>query len=378
MAKIMISAGEASGDVHAAALTREILKLDPTAQVYGMGGDGLRAAGGEVLFDIKDHGVMGLVEIIRKLPALFRLRSDFAEVMDKRRPDCLVTIDYPGFNMRLAKVARAKGIPVISFIAPSAWAWRKGRAKNVAKLVNKVAAIFPFEYEVYKEAGADVEFMGHPLVDIVQPSLPVAEAVAKAGKHEGRPLVLLLPGSRLQEIQRLLPSMLEAAKIMVKANPALEFVMPRAGTIPRVMLEEEINRAGIHVSITEGNNYDVMGVADVALAASGTVTLEAALCRLPSVIVYKTAPLTAFIVRRLLNIADIGLPNIVAGRHILPELLQEDATPAKMAAEVLHLLEPAAHAQALADLDDVKKRLGEPGAVRRVAELTLRVAGEKA
>ena len=378
MAKIMISAGEASGDVHAAALTREILKLDPTAQVYGMGGDGLRAAGGEVLFDIKDHGVMGLVEIIRKLPALFRLRSDFAEVMDKRRPDCLVTIDYPGFNMRLAKVARAKGIPVISFIAPSAWAWRKGRAKNVAKLVNKVAAIFPFEYEVYKEAGADVEFMGHPLVDIVKPSLPVAEAVAKAGKHEGRPLVLLLPGSRLQEIQRLLPSMLEAAKIMVKANPALEFVMPRAGTIPRVMLEEEINRAGIHVSITEGNNYDVMGVADVALAASGTVTLEAALCRLPSVIVYKTAPLTAFIVRRLLNIADIGLPNIVAGRHILPELLQEDATPAKMAAEVLHLLEPAAHAQALADLDEVKKRLGEPGAVRRVAELTLRVAGEKA
>ena len=378
MAKIMISAGEASGDVHAAALTREILKLDPTAQVYGMGGDGLRAAGGEVLFDIKDHGVMGLVEIIRKLPALFRLRSDFAEVMDKRRPDCLVTIDYPGFNMRLAKVARAKGIPVISFIAPSAWAWRKGRAKNVAKLVNKVAAIFPFEYEVYKEAGADVEFMGHPLVDIVQPSLPVAEAVAKAGKHEGRPLVLLLPGSRLQEIQRLLPSMLEAAKIMVKANPALEFVMPRAGTIPRAMLEEEINRAGIHVSITEGNNYDVMGVADVALAASGTVTLEAALCRLPCVIVYKTAPLTAFIVRRLLNIADIGLPNIVAGRHILPELLQEDATPAKMAAEVLHLLEPAAHAQALADLDDVKKRLGEPGAVRRVAELTLRVAGEKA
>ena len=378
MAKIMISAGEASGDVHAAALTREILKLDPTAQVYGMGGDGLRAAGGEVLFDIKDHGVMGLVEIIRKLPALFRLRSDFAEVMDKRRPDCLVTIDYPGFNMRLAKVARAKGIPVISFIAPSAWAWRKGRAKNMAKLVNKVAAIFPFEYEVYKEAGADVEFMGHPLVDIVQPSLPVAEAVAKAGKHEGRPLVLLLPGSRLQEIQRLLPSMLEAAKLMVKANPALEFVMPRAGTIPRVMLEEEINRAGIHVSITEGNNYDVMGVADVALAASGTVTLEAALCRLPSVIVYKTAPLTAFIVRRLLNIADIGLPNIVAGRHILPELLQEDATPAKMAAEVLHLLEPAAHAQALADLDDVKKRLGEPGAVRRVAELTLRVAGEKA
>ena len=280
--------------------------------------------------------------------------------------------------MRLAKVARAKGIPVISFIAPSAWAWRKGRAKNVAKLVNKVAAIFPFEYEVYKEAGADVEFMGHPLVDIVKPSLTREAAAAKAGKHEGRPLVLLLPGSRLQEIQRLLPTMLAAAKLMVKADPALEFAMPRASTIPRALLEEELDRAGIHVNIIEGNNYDVMSIADVALAASGTVTLEAALCGLPSVIVYKTAPLTAFIIRRLLNIADIGLPNIVAGRHIFPELLQEDATPEKMAAEVLHLLEPAVHAQALTDLADVKKRLGEPGAVRRVAELTLRVAGEKA
>lgn len=378
MTKIMISAGEASGDVHAAALTKEILKIDPTAQVYGMGGDGLRAAGGEVLFDIKDHGVMGLVEIILKLPSFFRLRSDFAKVMDQRRPDCLVTIDYPGFNMRLAKVARDKGIPVIAFIAPSAWAWRKGRAKKVAKLVNKVAAIFPFEYEVYKEAGADTEFMGHPLVDIVKPNLSPAEAAAKAGKHEGRPLVLLLPGSRLQEIQRLLPAMLEAAKLVLKANPEVEFTMPRAGTIPREMLEEEIKRAGVHVNIVEGDNYDVMSVADVALAASGTVTLEAALCRLPSVIVYKTAPLTAFIVRRLLNIADIGLPNIVAGRHILPELLQEDATPENMAIAVLGLLEPEAHAQALKDLDEVKIRLGEKGAVRRVAELTLRVAGDKA
>ena len=378
MTKIMISAGEASGDVHAAALTKEILKIDPTAQVYGMGGDGLRAAGGEVLFDIKDHGVMGLVEIILKLPSFFRLRSDFAKVMDQRRPDCLVTIDYPGFNMRLAKVARDKGIPVIAFIAPSAWAWRKGRAKKVAKLVNKVAAIFPFEYEVYKEAGADTEFMGHPLVDIVKPNLSPAEAAVKAGKHEGRPLVLLLPGSRLQEIQRLLPVMLEAAKIVLKANPEVEFTMPRAGTIPREMLEEEIKRAGVHVNIVEGDNYDVMSVADVALAASGTVTLEAALCRLPSVIVYKTAPLTAFIVRRLLNIADIGLPNIVAGRHILPELLQEDATPENMAIAVLGLLEPEAHAQALKDLDEVKIRLGEKGAVRRVAELTLRVAGDKA
>ncbi|MEG2343603.1 MAG: lipid-A-disaccharide synthase [Acidaminococcaceae bacterium] len=376
--RIMISAGEASGDVHAAALTKALLQLEPTAEIYGMGGQGLRDAGGEVLFDIKDHGVMGLVEIICKLPDLFRLRSSFAEVMATRRPDCLVIIDYPGFNMRLAKVARAQGIPVISFISPSAWAWRKGRAKSVAQLVTKVAAIFPFEYEVYKAAGADVEFMGHPLVDIVHTNLTVEAACLKAGKHQGRPLVLLLPGSRLQEIKLLLPDMLAAAKLIRQANPQIEFAMPRAGTIPMELLTTAIAEAGVPVTITEGDNYDMMSVADAALAASGTVTLEAALCGLPTVIIYRTSPLTAFIVKRLLTIPDIGLPNIVAGRHILPELLQADASPEKMSAAILQMLEPTAYARLQADLDFVKERLGAPGAVRRVAELTLRVAGDKA
>ena len=171
MAKILISAGEASGDIHAAAVTAALKKIDSAIEVFGMGGDALRAAGGEVLFDIKDHGVMGFVEVIKKLPDLFKLRSDFARVMDERKPDCLVVVDYPGFNMKLAKVAHDKGIPVVSYIAPSAWAWNKGRAKNVAKIVDKVACIFPFEYDVYEEAGAPVEFVGHPLLDIVRPSM---------------------------------------------------------------------------------------------------------------------------------------------------------------------------------------------------------------
>ena len=176
MAKILISAGEASGDIHAAAVTAALKKIDSSVEVFGMGGDALRAAGGEVLFDIKDHGVMGFVEVIKKLPDLFKLRSDFARVMDERKPDCLVVVDYPGFNMKLAKVAHDKGIPVVSYIAPSAWAWNKGRAKNVAKIVDKVACIFPFEYDVYKEAGAPVEFVGHPLLDIVKPAWERTEA----------------------------------------------------------------------------------------------------------------------------------------------------------------------------------------------------------
>ena len=377
MAKILISAGEASGDIHAAAVTAALKRIDSTTEVFGMGGDELRAAGGEVLFDIKDHGVMGFVEVIKKLPDLFKLRREFARVMDERKPDCLVVVDYPGFNMKLAKLAHDKGIPVVSYIAPSAWAWNKGRAKNVAKIVDKVACIFPFEYDVYKEAGAPVEFVGHPLVDIVHPTMERAEAEAWVGKEPGRPLVLLMPGSRLMEIERMLDVILEGAKLLQKHMPQVQFAMPRAGTIPLEMLQSKIQTSGLEVKITEGHNYDLFSVADLALATSGTVTLEAAMCGLPSVILYRTSAITAFIARRVINIPNIGLPNIVAGRQILPELLQEELTPAKLAATAVELLAPERRPQLEANLAYMKERLGEPGAVNRVAQLILRIAEEK-
>lgn len=377
MAKILISAGEASGDIHAAAVTAAIKKIDSSAQIFGMGGDALRAAGGEVLFDIKDHGVMGFVEVIKKLPDLFKLRSDFAKVMDERKPDCMVVVDYPGFNMKLAKLAHDKRIPVVSYIAPSAWAWHKGRAKNVAKIVDKVACIFPFEYDVYKEAGASVEFVGHPLLDIVHPSMDKAEAEAWAGKEAGRPLVLIMPGSRLMEIEKMLPNLLAGAKLLQKQMPQVQFAMPRAGTIPVELLQDKIKDSGLKIKITEGHNYDLFSVADLALATSGTVTLESALCGLPSVIVYRTSALNAFIARRVINIPNIGLPNIVAGRQILPELLQEDFTPEKLAATAAELLLPESRQRLNDDLSYMKQRLGEPGAVGRVAQLILKMAEEK-
>ena len=377
MAKILISAGEASGDIHAAAVTAALKQIDSSVEVFGMGGDALRAAGGEVLFDIKDHGVMGFVEVIKKLPDLFKLRSDFARVMDERQPDCLVVVDYPGFNMKLAKVAHDKGIPVVSYIAPSAWAWNKGRAKNVAKIVDKVACIFPFEYDVYEEAGAPVEFVGHPLLDIVHPTMERAEAEAWAGKEAGHPLVLLMPGSRLMEIEKMLPTLLEGAKLLKKQLPEVQFAMPRAGTIPLELLQRKIKASGLEIKITEGHNYDLFSVADLALATSGTVTLEAALCGLPSVIVYRTSALNAFIARRVINIPNIGLPNIVAGRQILPELLQEDFTPANVANTAVELLAPERRPQLEANLAYMKARLGEPGAVNRVAQLILRIAEER-
>lgn len=377
MTKVLISAGEASGDIHAAAVTAAIKKLRPDTEVFGMGGDALRQAGGEVLFDIKEHGVMGFAEIICKLPALFRLRNSFVKVMDERKPDCLVVVDYPGFNMKIAKIAHEKGIPVVSYISPSAWAWHKSRAKKVARIVDKVAAIFPFEYDVYHEAGADTVFVGHPLLDIVKTSMPRCEAEAFAGKKAGRKLILLMPGSRLMEIEKMLPVLLEAAKVIKQRMPEVDFAMPRAGTIPLSMLEEKIKAAGIEVKITEGHNYDLFSVADLALATSGTVTLEAALCGLGSIIVYRTSAINAFIARRVINIPNIGLPNIVAGRQVLPELLQEDFTPEKVAQAAWELLQPERNAQMKRDLDYVRERLGRPGAVERVAELVLKIAEEK-
>lgn len=377
MTKVLISAGEASGDIHAAAVTAAIKKLRPDTEVFGMGGDALRQAGGEVLFDIKEHGVMGFAEIICKLPALFRLRNNFVKVMDERKPDCLVVVDYPGFNMKIAKIAHEKGIPVVSYISPSAWAWHKSRAKKVARIVDKVAAIFPFEYDVYHEAGADTVFVGHPLLDIVKTSMPRCEAEAFAGKKAGRKLILLMPGSRLMEIEKMLPVLLEAAKVIKQRMPEVDFAMPRAGTIPLSMLEEKIKAADIEVKITEGHNYDLFSVADLALATSGTVTLEAALCGLGSIIVYRTSAINAFIARRVINIPNIGLPNIVAGRQVLPELLQEDFTPEKVAQAAWELLQPERNVQMKRDLDYVRERLGRPGAVERVAELVLKIAEEK-
>ena len=374
MSRILISAGEASGDLHAGSVTRAIKQLEPEAEIFGMGGDCLREAGGEVLFDIKDHSVMGFVEVLKRLPDIWKLRSAFIELMDCRRPDVLLTIDYPGFNMRLAKLAKERGIKVVSFIAPSAWAWRPSRAAGVVKVVDKIASIFPFEYDLYKSYGADIEFVGHPLVDMVKPSLPRTEAEQLAGKRAGHPLVLLMPGSRTMEIQRLLPDMLAAAKILKQMRPDIDIAMPRAVTIAREMLEAPVKQAGLDIKLTEGHNYDVMSVADLAIATSGTVTLEAALCGLGCEILYKASPISFWIAKQVVEIPHIGLPNIVAGRLIEPELLQDDCIPEKIAGTALELLEPKRYELLQKDLQEVKEKLGAPGAVKRVAELVLRMA----
>lgn len=376
MPKIFISAGEASGDLHAGALTREILKLCPQAEIYGMGGSCLREAGGEVIFDIKDHGVMGLVGVIKKLPALFALKKELEKTLDERRPDCVLTIDYSEFNTYVvAKAAYERGIPIVSFIPPSAWAWRKGRAHYLAKRSSVVATIFPFEHQVYLEAGANSKYVGHPLVDIVKPSLTKAQALKLAGKQDGELLILLLPGSRKQEIEKMLPVMLDACLLIKQQYANARFCMPQAATITLEQLNEHLSKVPLDVNIVQGNNYDIMQVADLALATSGTVTLEAALCDLPSIIIYKTSALNALIFRNIVKIPNIGLPNIVMGRRILPELLQEQATAANIAAQANEILQPENMLKIKQDLAEMRQKLGSGGAVNKVASIVLDICG---
>ncbi len=375
--KVFISAGEASGDLHAAALTRAILQQDPSAQVFGMGGEALAAAGGEVVFNYKEYSVMGFVEVLKALPRLLGLKKAFRRLMEERRPDVFVTVDYPDFNMRVAKEAKALGIPVFSYIPPSAWAWRRGRAKMVAGLCTKVACIYPFAAQVYQEAGANVEFVGNPLVDIVQPEMSPQEAEAFLGKRPGHPVVLLLPGSRVKEITGVLPVMLQALPLIKKQQPDVDFVLQKAPSIDRDLLDSLLARSPEPVKVVEGHNYDVMTASDAALATSGTVTLEAALCGLPSVICYRASALSIFLARHLVYVKYIGLPNILAGKEILPELIQENMTPERMASAVLAFLEPEGARSVRRELQQAVAKLGKPGAVDRTAALILETAKEK-
>ncbi|WP_312563039.1 lipid-A-disaccharide synthase [Anaerospora sp.] len=373
--KIMISVGEASGDLHGASVATALKLLQPDVQLVGMGGQAMRDAGVDIIYDIADLGVIGFVEVVKNLRRLFKLRDSLSDYMEQEQPDVLVIIDYPGFNVRLAKVAQQKGIPVVSYISPSAWAWGKGRAKELAQIVERVAAIFPFEADVYREAGAKVTFVGHPLLDIVKPAMERDEALRHFNARSDQYHILLMPGSRQQEITSLLPDMLAAGEKIVEQVPNCQFFLPVASTISREMLQNIIDRYKIPVTVTVGNNYDLMNICDLAVASSGTATLETSLMKVPTVIVYRLATLTYVLGKMLVKIPNIGLPNIIAGRRIMPELLQSEVTPDNIARQSIALLtDKNIRDQAMADLIEVRAKLGETGAVNRVAQVIMEVA----
>lgn len=378
MVKIMISAGEASGDLHGANLAKAIKSICPEAELFGMGGAKMADAGVEILQGIDELGVIGLFASLGLVRKLFKIRDAMLSELKKREADVLVVIDYPEYNTRFAKKVYEMGIPVVFFISPSAWAWRKGRAKDVAQISDRVASIFPFEAEVYRDAGANVTYVGHPLVDIVKPSLSSEEARIHFEMDPMKKQILLMPGSRRQEIETLLPPMMDAAEILVEKDPNLEFFLPLASTISRKAIETMTKGKKAIVRIVEGDAYDLMSVCQVGIIGSGTATLEAALLHVPSVIVYQVSPMTYWLGRKLVKLNHFGLPNIVAQKEILPELIQKEVTGEKIAEKLSNwLYNEKEYQRVLESLSEMKEKLGRGGAVRRTAEVVLEVAKEK-
>lgn len=373
--KIMFSAGEASGDMHAAAVAAEIRKICPDAELFGMGGSGMVRAGVRIIYDIQQLGIIGVVEVIRHLPMFFRLRSFLREAMEKEKPDVLVCVDYPGFNMKIAHAAKELGIPVVYYIAPTIWAWNKSRAGPIARDVAQVASIFPFEAEAYEKAGAAVTFVGHPLVDVVRPSMTKEEAMDHFQADREARRILLMPGSRKNEVADLLPVMLKTAEHLAEEMPC-QFFLPKAETISGEFLDAYLAKApGLRLMVTEGNQYDLMQICDACVASSGTATLETALMELPTVLVYRLSPVTWILARLLVNIRYAGLPNLLLGREVTPELLQNRVTEEN----IYGILKPwlsdeTLRRQVIEELKTVRTALGAGGAVRRTAELILHTA----
>ena len=327
----------------------------------------MAAAGVRLVRNYRDYNVMGFIEVVKNLRRILKLLDDLTEIIRAERPDLLVLIDYPDFNWRLAKRVKKLGIKILSYIPPSAWAWRKGRAKDCAAIADVFIAIFPFELPVYQQAGAKIFFLGNPLVDTVKPSMSRSEARKFFGVKESERVILLMPGSRKQEIKLLLPQMLAATKFLQPAK----FFLPVADGV-----ENLIDTAKLDIKLVESaRRYDLMSMADAAIATSGTVILEAALLNLPCVVLYKMAPLNFFIGKLLVDIKFFSLPNLLANEKILPELLQNDVTPEKISAEVLSLLNN--RERVVKNLQAACAKLGGEGAASRVAKKILETANEK-
>ena len=363
-------AGEASGDLHGAYLLEALRKIDPQVRCFGMGGDALHRAGMTLVVHHRSISVVGITEVFFKLRVILKALRELKQSLDRERPDLVILVDFPDFNFRLAKAAHRRGIPVLYYISPQVWAWRSGRVRLIRKWVRKMIVFFPFEVPLYRAAGVDVEWVGHPLLDIVKPSLSKQEALRKFNLSPDQPVVALLPGSRESEIGKLLPALLASAQLLLREIPTLQFVIPLASGISQEILSPWVRESPIPVKVVAEMTYDVMNVADLLITASGTATLEGAILGRPMVIIYKVSPLSYWIGRMLVRVDHIGMVNLVAGKGLMPELLQKDANPEKIAAESLPILKDLVLRRQMTEgTEGVRRNLGEPGAVGRAASI---------
>ncbi len=376
---VAIVAGEASGDMHGASLVLALKKLDPTLRFYGVGGEKMRSAGVELLADSAEMAVVGLTEVFFKLPFILKVLRRLQDSFRRRRPEVVILVDYPDFNLRLAKAAHAQGLKVFYYISPQVWAWRKGRIDKIRAFVDKIAVILPFEVPLYREAGVEAVFVGHPLLDTI-PARPAADAARrKIGLQEGTPIVALLPGSRRSEVAKLLPVCLEAAARMqaqMGHQGAIQFVLPLASTLSRDFITATLGSSRQEIKVVADSLYECLAAADLAIVASGTATLETALMGTPMIIIYKVSRLSYLIGRACIRVKNIGLANIIAGQTVAPELIQDEANPHRLAELAGELLSnPARRAAMTAEFAQIREKLGQAGAAARTARLVYDMLG---
>lgn len=360
MKHLFFVAGESSGDTHGSNLIRALLERDPELTCSGIGGRAMEKAGMILHFDLASHAIMGFAEVIKSFGFIRNLFNETLDRIRTERPDVVVLIDYPGFNIRIAKKIHQLGIPVIYYISPQIWAWKKGRIHTLAEVVDKMLVILPFEKELYEKVNLPCEYVGHPLFDHI-------EHVAVRDTFKGPCTIGLMPGSREQEIKRIFPTMLEVGRALKTSHPEARFVAP---CVDEARAEQLVEMAGdFSLEIVQDQFYDILSEARFCLVASGTATVETALFNVPMIVLYRVKTITYWLAKLIVKIDTIALVNILAGRHIVPEYIQHDATAAKIIPVARELIDDSPkRTQMLSDLNEIREILGGPGASDRAAQ----------
>ncbi len=367
--RALIVTGEASGDLHGANLIQAAAEIDPDLKFFGVGGSRMAEAGCDILIEGETIAVMGLVEVIGHFPVIYQAFQHLKGILHgSERPDLLILIDFPDFNLRLAKQAQKAGVPVLYYVSPQVWAWRRGRVKKIARVVDRLAAILPFEPDFYKGQDIEVEYVGNPLLDDAVITQDRDAFLLQHGLADDRPLVGLFPGSRHNELKFNFETIIAAAEKILQSKPEVQFVLPVAPSFDRQLFEDRLAGASFPVTLSQSSIYDVANACDAVITVSGTVTLQVALTGTPMAILYKMSPLTYQIGKRLVNVPHIGLANIVAGRRVVREFIQDEASPANLAGEVLRILEDQPYRQHIVEgLGMVRQQMGEGGCSKKVA-----------
>jgi lipid-A-disaccharide synthase len=365
--RLLVSCGEPSGDLYGGELLRHLRPLLPELEAFGLGGDRLAEQEVSLQAHVRDLAVVGLLEVLSHLRKIRGVFQGLLAEVDRKPPDLAVLIDYPDFNLRLARELHRRGIRVLYYVSPQVWAWRRGRIRSIRAAVSRMLVIFPFEEALYKEAGVPVSFVGHPLVDLVRPEPDRAAFLSGLGLDPARPVVAVLPGSRTKEIAHNLPPLLGALRLLARARPDLQFLLAAAPSIDLAALEGRLR--GLPVGLVQDQTHAVLGAATLALVASGTATVEAALLGTPMIVVYRLSALTYALGRPLVRVPHFAMANLIAGQRVVPELIQGDFTPERVTAEVLSLLGDGVRLAGMREaLGEVRRRLGPPGASARAAE----------